>query len=116
MCPEGPRDPPAGDCRCLSPRFQALWALRERISEALSHDGYVYKYDLSLPLDRLYDLVDDLRARLGPSAKHVVGYGHLGERSWQAGGLKMGFLPLCGLRGVWVSGRVCAPGWLGHGT
>lgn len=60
-------------------RIQALWALRERISEALSHDGYVYKYDLSLPLDRLYDLVDDLRARLGPSAKHVVGYGHLGD-------------------------------------
>lgn len=58
-----------------------LWALRERITEALSRDGYVYKYDLSLPLDRLYDLVGDLRARLGPSAKHVVGYGHLGEHS-----------------------------------
>lgn len=56
-----------------------LWALRERITEALSRDGYVYKYDLSLPLDRLYDLVGDLRARLGPSAKHVVGYGHLGD-------------------------------------
>lgn len=57
-----------------------LWALRERITEALSRDGYVYKYDLSLPLDRLYDLVSDLRARLGLHAKHVVGYGHLGER------------------------------------
>ncbi|XP_032129420.1 D-2-hydroxyglutarate dehydrogenase, mitochondrial-like [Sapajus apella] len=54
-----------------------LWALRERITEALSHDGYVYKYDLSLPVERLYDIVTDLRARLGPHAKHVVGYGHL---------------------------------------
>lgn len=62
------------------PSVQALWALRERITEALSRDGYVYKYDISLPVERLYDLVPDLRARLGPRAKHVVGYGHLGEQ------------------------------------
>ncbi|XP_007532050.3 D-2-hydroxyglutarate dehydrogenase, mitochondrial isoform X2 [Erinaceus europaeus] len=60
-------------------RVQALWALRERITEALSRDGYVYKYDLSLPLEQLYHLVPDLRARLGPRARHVVGYGHLGD-------------------------------------
>ncbi|XP_069321471.1 D-2-hydroxyglutarate dehydrogenase, mitochondrial isoform X1 [Eulemur rufifrons] len=60
-------------------RVKMLWALRERITEALSLDGYVYKYDLSLPAERLYDLVDSLRARLGPRAKHVVGYGHLGD-------------------------------------
>ncbi|KAB0363902.1 hypothetical protein FD754_008058 [Muntiacus muntjak] len=64
---------------CRPRSHPMLWALRERITEALSHDGYVYKYDLSLPLDRLYDLVGDLRARLGPSAKRVVGYGHLGD-------------------------------------
>lgn len=39
----------------------------------------MYKYDLSLPVERLYDLVTDVRVRLGPSAKNVVGYGHLGE-------------------------------------
>ena len=39
----------------------------------------MFKYDLSLPVERLYDLVIDLRTRLGPRAKHVVGYGHLGE-------------------------------------
>nr|BAE41647.1 unnamed protein product [Mus musculus] len=59
-------------------KVQMLWALRERITEALSRDGYVFKYDLSLPVERLYDLVIDLRTRLGPRAKHVVGYGHLG--------------------------------------
>nr|XP_028687200.1 D-2-hydroxyglutarate dehydrogenase, mitochondrial isoform X5 [Macaca mulatta] len=60
-------------------RYKMLWALRERIAEALSRDGYVYKYDLSLPVERLYDIVTDVRARLGPHAKHVVGYGHLGD-------------------------------------
>lgn len=60
-------------------KFQMLWALRERITEALSHDGYVFKYDISLPVERLYDLVIDVRTRLGPLAKHVVGYGHLGD-------------------------------------
>ncbi|KAM5271025.1 D-2-hydroxyglutarate dehydrogenase, mitochondrial isoform 1-T4 [Hipposideros larvatus] len=60
-------------------KIKALWALRERITEALSLDGYVYKYDVSLPVERLYDLVTELRARLGPQAKHVVGYGHLGD-------------------------------------
>uniref|UniRef100_A0A2K6EZG9 D-2-hydroxyglutarate dehydrogenase, mitochondrial n=1 Tax=Propithecus coquereli TaxID=379532 RepID=A0A2K6EZG9_PROCO len=60
-------------------RIKMLWALRERITEALSLDGYVYKYDLSLPVERLYDIVTSLRAHLGPRAKHVVGYGHLGD-------------------------------------
>lgn len=64
-----------------------LWSLRERITEALTHEGYVYKYDISLPVGKLYDLVTDMRARLGHSAKNVVGYGHLGkwgcwERCW----------------------------------
>ncbi|ELK32678.1 D-2-hydroxyglutarate dehydrogenase, mitochondrial [Myotis davidii] len=60
-------------------KIKMLWALRERITEALTRDGYVYKYDISLPVDRLYDLVTDVRARLGSQAKHVVGYGHLGD-------------------------------------
>ncbi|XP_075793301.1 D-2-hydroxyglutarate dehydrogenase, mitochondrial isoform X2 [Pelodiscus sinensis] len=60
-------------------KIKALWSLRERITEALTHDGCVYKYDLSLPVERLYDLVTDTRARLGAAAKRVVGYGHLGD-------------------------------------
>lgn len=63
-----------------------LWSLRERITEALTHDGCVYKYDISLPVGKLYDLVTDMRARLGQSAKNVVGYGHLGKcRCWERG-------------------------------
>ncbi|XP_063264080.1 D-2-hydroxyglutarate dehydrogenase, mitochondrial isoform X1 [Prinia subflava] len=60
-------------------KIKVLWSLRERITEALTHEGYVYKYDVSLPVGKLYDLVTDMRARLGQSAKSVVGYGHLGD-------------------------------------
>ncbi|XP_069069719.1 D-2-hydroxyglutarate dehydrogenase, mitochondrial isoform X1 [Pleurodeles waltl] len=60
-------------------KIKALWALREHITEALTHDGYVYKYDISLPVEQLYQLVVDVRARLGMGAKNVVGYGHLGD-------------------------------------
>ncbi|KAM6063100.1 D-2-hydroxyglutarate dehydrogenase, mitochondrial isoform 2-T2 [Chlamydotis macqueenii] len=62
-----------------SKKIKMLWSLRERITEALTHDGCVYKYDISLPVGKLYDLVTDMRARLGQSAKNVVGYGHLGD-------------------------------------
>ncbi|KAM4895095.1 D-2-hydroxyglutarate dehydrogenase, mitochondrial [Sylvia borin] len=60
-------------------KIKGLWSLRERITEALTHEGYVYKYDVSLPVGKLYDLVADMRARLGQNAKNVVGYGHLGD-------------------------------------
>ena len=32
----------------------ALWALRERITEALGKAGKVYKYDISLPTTKMY--------------------------------------------------------------
>lgn len=40
--------------------------------------GAVYKYDLSLPVEKMYDLVEKMRQRLGETAK-VIGYGHLGD-------------------------------------
>ena len=57
-----------------------MWALRERTAESLLHDGYTYKYDISLPLSVWYDLVREMRERLaGTSAIRCVGYGHLGD-------------------------------------
>ncbi|XP_057529185.1 D-2-hydroxyglutarate dehydrogenase, mitochondrial isoform X1 [Amaranthus tricolor] len=56
----------------------SFWRIREGIPEALMKSGAVYKYDLSLPLEKMYDLVDEMRARLGHPA-NVVGYGHLGD-------------------------------------
>ncbi|XP_006637841.2 D-2-hydroxyglutarate dehydrogenase, mitochondrial [Lepisosteus oculatus] len=60
-------------------KIKALWAIRERITEALRHDGYTYKYDISLPVEKIYQLVEDMREHVGSRAKNVVGYGHLGD-------------------------------------
>ena len=68
---------------------QSLWSWREGITECIGHWGGVYKYDLSIPLQELYQLVDDTRERLtaaglvGDDEKYsvidVVGYGHMGD-------------------------------------
>ena len=58
---------------------KAIWSLRERLAEALMHDGYCYKYDVSLPLSSFYQLVLDMRQRVSGSAKRVIGYGHVGD-------------------------------------
>lgn len=66
-----------------------MWAWREGITECLGHWGGVYKYDLSIPLSELYQLVEDTREKLskggliGDSNEYpvvdVVGYGHMGD-------------------------------------
>ncbi|KAH7667103.1 D-2-hydroxyglutarate dehydrogenase protein [Dioscorea alata] len=56
----------------------SFWRIREGITEALMKAGAVYKYDLSLPVEKLYDIVVEMQLRLGSSAK-VCGYGHLGD-------------------------------------
>lgn len=53
--------------------------MRERVTEALTHDGFTYKYDISLPVEQIYQLVTDMREHLGDRAKTVVGYGHVGK-------------------------------------
>lgn len=60
-------------------KIKVLWSMRERITEALTHDGFTYKYDISLPVERIYQLVTDMREHLGDQAKTVLGYGHLGD-------------------------------------
>jgi FAD/FMN-containing dehydrogenase len=70
-------------------QIQSLWACREGISEASQHFGGVYKYDVSIPLPRLYGLVEDTRRMfetndlMGESEDcpviDVVGYGHMGD-------------------------------------
>ncbi|KAK9869497.1 hypothetical protein WA026_003250 [Henosepilachna vigintioctopunctata] len=60
-------------------KMKAIWELRERITEGLMHDGYVFKYDLSLPLKEFYSLVHVMRERVGKDAIRVTGYGHIGD-------------------------------------
>ena len=66
-----------------STQFNQIWALRERLAEALIKDGFNYKYDVSLPIDRMYNLVLELRKRLYQSEtesfKRCIGYGHMGD-------------------------------------
>ncbi|XP_022985346.1 D-2-hydroxyglutarate dehydrogenase, mitochondrial [Cucurbita maxima] len=59
-------------------QISSFWQIREGISEALMKAGAVYKYDLSLPVEKMYDIVEAMRTRLGNSAI-VIGYGHLGD-------------------------------------
>ncbi len=60
-----------------SAQARALWRLREGVTEALVKAGTVYKYDVSVPQRRMYELVDAMRLR-APTAL-VVGYGHVGD-------------------------------------
>ncbi len=67
----------------------SLWAWREGIPEASGHWGGVYKYDVSIPLKEMYDLVNDTREIMAKEnligetdefpVKDVVGYGHMGD-------------------------------------
>lgn len=57
-----------------------FWKLRENASLALNFDGYVYKHDLSLPLEHFYRLTEVVRERLkGSRAKRIVTFGHVGD-------------------------------------
>ncbi|KAJ4292267.1 D-lactate ferricytochrome c oxidoreductase [Collariella sp. IMI 366227] len=70
-------------------QIRSLWAWREGITEALSHLGGTYKYDVSIPLKELYQLVEDTKARVTEAGllgetddfpvRDVVGYGHMGD-------------------------------------
>ncbi|KAF1993548.1 hypothetical protein P154DRAFT_527691, partial [Amniculicola lignicola CBS 123094] len=70
-------------------QIQELWSCREGVPEVLGHWGGVYKYDLSIPISDMYDLVNDTRDRMmkaglvGDDESHpvieVVGYGHMGD-------------------------------------
>ena len=59
--------------------MNALWTLREGVSDAMTSRGFVYKYDVSLPPSVLYDLVESTSARLKHLDVDVAGYGHVGD-------------------------------------
>ncbi|CEP02331.1 hypothetical protein PBRA_008915 [Plasmodiophora brassicae] len=62
-------------------QFESLWKFRESITECLTKEGCVFKYDVSVPVTRMYDVVTDMRQRLSGviDEQHVCGYGHLGD-------------------------------------
>ncbi|PVU95991.1 hypothetical protein BB561_001456 [Smittium simulii] len=71
-----------------------LWNIREGIIESLVKTGSPYKYDLSIPIGKLYDIVNDVKERLvnagvynekvssnehKPLITSVNGFGHIGD-------------------------------------
>ncbi|XP_068231381.1 D-2-hydroxyglutarate dehydrogenase, mitochondrial [Palaemon carinicauda] len=60
-------------------RMLYIWSIRERIAEALIHEGYTYKYDISLPHKDFYRIVENMKDRLGDSVIRCCGYGHIGD-------------------------------------
>lgn len=60
-------------------KMQEMWKLREFAAPALAKDGYLFTYDISLPLRSFYDIVKVMEQRVGHMAKRVCGFGHLGD-------------------------------------
>lgn len=53
--------------------------MRKLIPESGPFEGHVYAYDVSVPVQRLYEPVEFMRARMGSSVNRCCGYGHLGD-------------------------------------
>jgi len=62
-------------------QFEALWAIRENISEAQGAEGKTIKHDISLPISRIPAFLDSTDAAIAqafPQVRQVV-FGHLGD-------------------------------------
>jgi len=61
-------------------KMNEIWKIRESVAEALLHDGPgCYKYDISLPVPHMYNIVNIMREKFGNEATRIVGYGHFGD-------------------------------------
>ncbi|XP_041976038.1 D-2-hydroxyglutarate dehydrogenase, mitochondrial [Aricia agestis] len=60
-------------------KMKSIWNIRESIAGAALHGGYMFKYDVSVPLRSYYELVHVLRRRLRAVDCKVYGYGHVGD-------------------------------------
>ncbi|KAG5874101.1 hypothetical protein JTB14_005897 [Gonioctena quinquepunctata] len=60
-------------------KVNAIWSIREKIPDAFKDCGYLFCYDVSLPLENYYVLVDDMREHMNKLAKKVFGFGHMGD-------------------------------------
>ncbi|WFD35740.1 (R)-2-hydroxyglutarate--pyruvate transhydrogenase [Malassezia cuniculi] len=71
-------------------QVHTLWALRESAPESYARQGKVYKYDISMPIERMYELVEHMREHYDKAGlldkpgrpglvKAVGGYGHVGD-------------------------------------
>jgi D-2-hydroxyglutarate dehydrogenase len=76
-----------------SAQAASMWKLREGITEALRHRGAIYKYDISMPVPLMYDLVKDMRERLStkfPTGKVEANSGGMSRNNNSGGGSRGG--------------------------
>ena len=62
-------------------QFEQLWALRENISAAQSHEGKNIKHDISVPISRIGEFIEAASRQIRqayPDAQLIV-FGHLGD-------------------------------------
>jgi FAD/FMN-containing dehydrogenase len=62
-------------------QFEALWGLRENISEAQGAEGPTIKHDIALPISRIAEFIESTDAAIAaafPQLRLVV-FGHLGD-------------------------------------
>ncbi|MGE0799324.1 MAG: FAD-binding oxidoreductase [Lautropia sp.] len=62
-------------------QFRAFWSLRENISEAQSAEGKNIKHDISVPISRIADFIEqtDAEIRAAHPATRMIVFGHLGD-------------------------------------
>lgn len=72
-------------------QFAHLWSIRELIPESCSKSGAAFKYDLSIPVAEMYNVVEEMREHLrsrgllrgdgvvGDPIRGVAGFGHMGD-------------------------------------
>lgn len=72
-----------------------LWQYRERISESLTKAGFVHKNDVSVPVGRLADFVDDMHAALANRYPdfEVYLFGHVGDGNLHVNVMKPDEMP-----------------------
>ncbi|CAH0557516.1 unnamed protein product [Brassicogethes aeneus] len=60
-------------------KINSIWNIREITPQGYKMDEFVFCYDISVPLNHYYGIVDEIKSRMGNKAKRVFGYGHLGD-------------------------------------
>lgn len=59
-------------------KMAQIWQIRELIPTAQLKEKSFFKYDISVPLARFYDIVPAIKERVGDLAS-VCGFGHVGD-------------------------------------
>ncbi|KAI8339913.1 hypothetical protein BC941DRAFT_493578 [Chlamydoabsidia padenii] len=69
-------------------QIKNIWSVREGFTEALGKEAAVYKYDISMPVPKINECLEDMRQHLKDGGVFgqpdspiidVVGYGHVGD-------------------------------------